>query len=57
MEYEEARRLMRREIIPHKTGTAPKNRESLNRMNEVARSVKDPQAQKELAREFTSKRR
>jgi len=57
MRYEEARRLMKREVIPHRTGTGPKNRWSLNRMNGIASAVKDNRAQRELAKEFTSKQR
>ena len=38
--YEEARRLMKKEVVPHPSGTAPKNRYSLNRMNAIANAVK-----------------
>ena len=56
MKYEEARRLMKKEIVKHKNGTGPKNRWSLNRMNAIGGAVKSNGAQRELAKEFTSKR-
>ena len=56
MNVEEARTLMKREVVKHKQGTGPANRWSLNRLNSIAGSVKDKSAQKELAKEFTSKR-
>jgi len=57
MRFEEARRLMKKEVKSHPNGTSPSNRYSLNRMNAIGGAVKDSSAQKELAKEFTSKRR
>lgn len=56
MNYEQARKLMKKEVVAHGDGSAPKSRHSLNRMNAIGGAVKDKQAQQELVKEFTSRR-
>ena len=54
MNVEDARTLMKREVVKHKQGTGPANRCSLNILNSISGSVKDKSPQKELAKELTS---
>ena len=60
MDYEQIRRTMKREIKPHRDGTAPKNAFSTNRLNALANTAElkyGSSAAKELHKEFTSKRK
>lgn len=58
--FDDVRRQMKKEIVPHRNGTGPKNRYSENRLNAMARTVElkyGSSAARELHKEMTSKRR